>query len=273
MRRAWIWIGRSVVPVIPPLVVVGAVWALLQADAANRLDYAKTLAWPAVVVFVVLLLREPIRERVGSIRRASGLGLDLELADKALEAQANEDLQQAARDVAATVLPDEAPTPEPTPTADGASDDPDQRVAAAVAEGTRLMVEAAQRVAEMEQQQRRQAVEDALQAGVRWGYNMAELYDSQPEPIIEWDDHGRPSIVGASGRRRGSTTAGLVYIAGRPGRRGTLEKTIADAEDEVRKLESDYVMSRGPDRLAAAARMATAKYRLNEVDPGNHLLL
>lgn len=247
----------------PALVVVGAVVALLKADPGRRVDYLKTLAWPVVVVLGYLTFRELIQDRMRYIVRLSLGGF----AEAEFEQKQNAELQADLREVAAEVrevaaaLPDEeakaAPDTPPVPTLGEPSH-----------EAVRAQVELFD------------AVESAMKAGARWGYNMYGQYAEPPEPIIEWDDAGRPTITGAQGRRRSAPPPSQQGITGAWARRNSVpvEKIIADAEEEVRRCERAYFVAKnGPlggmiTMLPERDQLEAAKKRLARIDPSNHLL-
>jgi hypothetical protein len=249
LRRTIGALGRIGQLLLPPLIVGAAILALLHADPANRVAYVKALVWPVVIALGYIALRNPIHERLRSVLKLSVGGVaDMEFG-KREEADANAALERTAREVALTVVdePDTATAPDPVA---------------------------------LERHQRREAVEDALKAGAKWGYNMARLYATPPEPLIEWDENGNLNITGAEGIRRDPQPAAVGTNrftgawAARYVRRP--EDIVADAEEEVRRLEAEHVRAKnniGPEGFVALERLELAKKRLAKVDPDNHLLL
>ncbi|WP_426513134.1 hypothetical protein ACPPVO_22410 [Dactylosporangium sp. McL0621] len=246
------------------MIVVGAVVALLKADPNRRVDYLKTLVWPVVVVLGYLAFRELINDRMRYLIRLSLGGF----AEAEFEQKQNAELQADLREVAAEVREVAAALPdEETPA------EPDTLPVPPLGEPSRESIRAQEELFE--------AVESAMKAGARWGYNMYGQYAEPPEPIIEWDDAGRPTITGATGRRRSAPPPSQQGLTGAWARRNSvpLEKIIADAEEEVRRCERAYFAAKkGPlggmiGMMPELDQLEAAKKRLARVDPSNHLLL
>jgi hypothetical protein len=251
--------GHGALRLLPALVIAGAILALLKADPSRRVDYVKALAWPAVIAFGYFALRDLIHERLRNVSRASVGGVDLEF-----EKAANDELQAEVREVAAAIAPD------------GDAEGADPLQPPVLGEPSQESIRS--------QTERFDAVEAAIKAGAKWGYSMASQYADAPEPIIEWDEAGEPSIVGAHGRRRSEPLGGYRRHRGPTGawiapRLASQEQVIAGAEEEVRRRERAYFAAKnGPlspmiGMLPESDQLKAAKERLARVDPSNHLLL
>lgn len=255
-RRALTILGK----LVPALIVVGAVLALLKADPSRRVDYVKALTWPLVAALGYLALRELIHERFRHMSRISVGGvadIDFDAQNALLEREARKAVEAAA---APEGDPGEQQSVPPVP---------------ALGEPKDVEVQ----MAEMQREQ--EAVERAIKAGAKWGYSVASQYAEPPEPIIEWDEDGQPSIVRANGRRRSDPPPSQRGYSGAWAARYSVprETVVADAEEEVRRCAREYFAAKkGPlggmvGMLPELDLLEAAKKRLARIDPSNHLLL
>jgi hypothetical protein len=266
---------------LPALIVVGAVVALLKADPANRVEYVKALTWPLVATLGYLALRDLIHERLQRMSRVSLGGI----ADIDFAAQ-DALLEREAREVAAAIVPDATASAKATAITPPIARQRDEATLAKhqeeVEQARRTAYEEAVELGRRRQEQelkvRRDAVETALKAGAKWGYNMAVQYAEPPEPIIEWDAEGQPTISGAHGRRHSVSTSSQGGLAPLWAARSATseDKVVVDAEDEVRRLEREYLALKGQiggiANLGSGKQLEAARERLRRIDPFNHML-
>jgi hypothetical protein len=160
------------------LAIGGALVWLIATDPSNRLGYVKALVWPIVIIVVAFTVRDVLRERIGSMTKLSMPGSFIaEFAER----QSNAELQQSLREASPVLVDDRDETRDGD---DAQGDSTDTAVAVST------------------ESERRAALERAVKAGAVWGFNMAAISDSPPEPVITWGGDGEPTIAGTWGVRR-----------------------------------------------------------------------
>ncbi len=140
------------------------------------LDYIRTLVWPATVLAVVLVFREPIARLVGE-GKTSLKGPGFEVQAEAVTYALSQQLASAAKTLTKPHRQRRGVNAEERRAAGGSLEDLDPEDEAA----------------------RRQAIEQLLADSAGWGWQMAVLgWTRPPTPHVIWDRDGRPRLTGVT---------------------------------------------------------------------------
>jgi hypothetical protein len=234
-----------------------APWQALRVDWQLVLNFVRTLVWPVVIVAVVAWLKGPIRERFGAVEKVSAMGVEVEMAARAVEQEA-EELSKSLTD------------------SDSSSEEPVSKEPENGAErpGRPAQVVTPDVIQPVLTETQRRAIGELVQQAAEWGSLRAGAGLSVQGATLRWEN-GVPRLVTPSTTSARTTTRGRQFSVGTVGsvdeaavsevvRR--LEGRVAELDHERRRLR--HILAADPGAVRAAEEQyRDAVDRLRLLDP------
>jgi hypothetical protein len=244
-------------------------------DHALVLSYVKVLVWPVALMSAVIWLRDPIRQKIGELTKASfgpgSVDFQQQVASDHLTADLKRPVSVLDSNAALALA-----TPEVEVEGDAslAPNEPADVKLEVPLIGPNLALAPDDLSRESErpvsEAARRGAIEKIIRDSAGWGWDMAGIgFKSRPLPVIEWTSDGSPRILYGEGK---SGRPGWTLVSGRHGAEygRRLEREIKEIESQLNSPQRMTSLEKltGADQVLAD-RLAEMKARLREVDPNS----